>query len=74
MNAGDTTAEVEIIPPELVDDEPPEREPGGVLLPIVGMVLALLAAWLVLTLTGVIGEDAAQAQAAAPVTRTSSCC
>lgn len=69
MKSADTTAEVEIIPPELVDDEPPEREAGGLVLPILGMVLALLAAWLVLTLTGVIGEKA-DTESAAPVIQT----
>ena len=69
MKSADTTAEVEIIPPELVDDEPPAREPGGFVLPIIGMVLALVAAWLVLTLTGVIGEKA-ETQSAAPIIQT----
>lgn len=69
MNSADTTAEVEIIPPELVDDEPAERETGGLVLPIIGMVLALVAAWLLLTLTGVIG-DQAETQSASPVIQT----
>ena len=69
MKSAETTAEVEIIPPELVDDEPPERESGGLVLPILGMVLALLAAWLVLTLTGVLGENA-ETQSASPVIQT----
>lgn len=69
MKSADTTAEVEIIPPELVDDEGPEREPGGLVLPILGMVLALFGAWLVLTLTGVIGDNA-QTQSASPVIQT----
>lgn len=69
MNSADTTADVEIIPPELVDDEPTERESGGLVLPIIGMVLALLATWLVLTLTGIIG-DKAETQSASPVIQT----
>ena len=69
MKSANTTAELEIIPPELVDDEQVERESGGLVLPIVGLVLALLAAWLVLTLTGVLGDDA-ETQSASPVIQT----
>ena len=69
MKSADTTADIEIIPPELVDDAPPAREPGGLLLPIVGLVVALFAAWLVLTLTGIIGDSAGN-QSAAPVIQT----
>ena len=73
MKSADTTADVEIIPPELVDDDPVKREAGGLVLPIVGMVLALLAAWLVLTMTGILGEKA-EPQSDAAVIQTSSCC
>ena len=69
MKSADTTADVEIIPPELVDDAPPDRESGGLVLPIVGMVLVLLAAWLVLTLTGVLGDEAGN-PSASPVIQT----
>lgn len=43
-----------ILPPEAVEDDPPPPHEAGVIAPVLGMILAVVATWLVLTVLGVI--------------------
>ena len=51
----------------ILDDPAPRRSSGGVVVPIVGMILVLLVGWFLLNALGILGEAAEDTGGSVPI-------